>query len=120
MLFSLLPAAYSQRDFVLLVWLILKLCLLQQSCGCLRALRYAQLKLTYMDGKVQLNRSNLFLKVFAYFMANKDELIGKTLAEVIAIMFNSSEFMFSATLMMNASGQACAQPSRRQPRCLCH
>ena len=50
-------------------------------------LRYAQLKLTFMDGKVQLNRSNLFLKVFAYYMANKDELAGKTLTEVLAVMF---------------------------------
>ena len=71
----------------------------------MRALRYAQLKLTYTDGKNQLNRSNLFIKCFTFFEAHRDELAGKSFAYVIAVMLNTGEFIISATVIMSTSGQ---------------
>lgn len=66
---------------------------------------YAQLKTSFMDGRIQLNRSNLFLRAFAYYMANKERLAGMSLAYILVHMLNSGEYMFSPTLIMSSSGQ---------------
>ena len=66
---------------------------------------YAMLKLSFMDGKTQLNRPNIFFKAFSCYTAHKDEIDGASLCHVLAYMINKCDCMFSATLIMASSGQ---------------
>ena len=63
------------------------------------------LKLSFMDDRIALNKSNLFAKAFTYWMNNKDTIGEPTFAAIIAAMLNTKKYMLSATVMMTPTGQ---------------
>ena len=62
------------------------------------------MKLSYMDGKIALNKTNMFLKAVAYQMNHLTETT-TTFSEVLAEMMNSKKYMISPTVLMSSSGQ---------------
>lgn len=55
-----------------------------------------------MDDKIILNKSNLFKSAYAYTAHLPGAL---SFCEVLAEMINSGKYMFTASLLMNSSGQ---------------
>ena len=62
------------------------------------------MKLSYMDGKIALNKTNMFIKAVAYQMNHLSETT-TTFSEVLADMMNSKKYMISPTVLMQSSGQ---------------
>lgn len=65
---------------------------------------YKSLKLSFMDDKIALNKSNLFSKAHSYYttyMGDTEATFSGTIAE----MLNSDKYMLSATVLMNSQGQ---------------
>ena len=62
------------------------------------------LKLHYMDGKIALNKANLFARAHTFFTNNITPETA-TFSQTLAKMMNTRKYMFAATLLMNSGGQ---------------
>jgi len=65
---------------------------------------YGSMKLSYLDNKIMLTKSNLFNKMHSYYTNN---IAPRQVAfpEVLAEMINSNKYIFAATVLMSAFGQ---------------
>ena len=62
---------------------------------------HAALKLSYMDDKIVVNKTNMFQRVLAFDDTNVD----CTFLEMMTRMLNTDKYILSATLLMNSAGQ---------------
>ena len=65
---------------------------------------HKSLKMCYTDGKIMINKQNLFSKAWMYWMNNKSPAT-MTFAQVMTGLLNDGNQMLSATLLMNSQGQ---------------
>jgi hypothetical protein len=66
--------------------------------------QHVMCKLNYLDDKIQLNKSNLFVRVQAYH-ANELGGVLASFAQVVCAMLASGKYVLSANLFMNNAGQ---------------
>ena len=65
---------------------------------------WESLKLHYMDGKVALNKTNLFARAHTFYNNHVSPDV-TSFSETIAKMLNTRKYMITASLLMNSNGQ---------------
>ena len=66
---------------------------------------HVSLKLNYMDGRIAINKTNLFQRTHTFWTNQMTADESLDFSEVVAAMLNSKKYMISSTLIMNSQGQ---------------